>query len=140
MKLWQTAIAVTVAGGVAYVGYTLVKRASLEGNPINEGNALKPADRPVKPIENMEGVIPPALADKPSNWRAPRSYQSLSLDVPASRFAMRDAEPPSFSWLQRSTDLPLATVDVRTPAQRVAQLFRESNTPAEYDIFGNRTR
>lgn len=139
MKLWQAAIAVTVAGGVAYVGYTLVKRASLEGNPINESNALNPSDRPVKPIENREGVIlpelvdkPPVLADKPSNWRAPRSFGTLSIDVPVNRFAMRDAEPPSF--------IPLATVDVRTPAQRVAQLFRESSTPAEYDIFGNRTR
>jgi hypothetical protein len=42
MKLWQAAIAVTVAGGVAYVGYSLVKRASLEGKPINENNALNP--------------------------------------------------------------------------------------------------
>jgi hypothetical protein len=132
MKLWQAAIAVTVAGGVAYVGYSLVKRASLEGKPINENNALNPDDRPVKPIENREGVIPSMPVDKPSNWRAPRSFGSLSIDVPVNRFAMRDAEPPSF--------IPLATVDVRTPAQRVAQMFRDSSTPAEYDIFGNRTR
>ena len=129
MKLWQTALAVTVAGGVAYVGYSLVKRASLEGKPINEASALNPAD---KPVNVKVEPIPAPLVDKPVNWRAPRVFQSVSLDVPVSRFAMRDAEPLSF--------MPIATVDVRTPAQRVAQLFRESNTPAEYDIFGNRTR
>ena len=129
MKLWQTALAVGIAGTVAYVGYRVVKRASLEGPSIDESEALKPQDAPIPVSEQVKVVSKGA---RPSlDMRVSRDIPLLRGDI-ASRFSMRDSEPPSF--------MPILPVDTRTANQRLAAIMREGNTPAEYDIFGNRTR
>lgn len=131
MKLWQTALAVTVVGTVAYVGYRVVKRMTLEGPAIQENNAIDPKEQPI--AEKVAEKIAEKVPVRKPDMRLSRDIPSLRGDISITRFQSRDPDSaPSF--------LPVLPIDTRTPAQRVAALFRESNTPAEYDIFGNRIR
>lgn len=127
MKLWQTALAVGIAGTVAYVGYRVVKRASLQGPIIRESDALNPQDAPI-PVSEQVKVLDKGA--RPSlDMRVSRDIPLLRGDI-ASRFSMRDSEPPSF--------MPLATVDVsqRAPMPLLSLLLPSPSSTEAVSEYG----
>jgi len=115
-----------VTASVAYIGYRIYRAASEEANPINERRALDPKDVP--PIVTAERELP-----------------STRVVTEGARVVQFRQDPEARVAINSSPMIPLTMpFPTRSNEQRaaadVAAMFRRDSTPAEYDIFGNRTR
>lgn len=120
MKLWQSVLAVGVAGAVVYVGYRVLKGSKEPmANPIDESKALDKKDEPVGKKDDSV-----ALADvnvKPREF----TFFPLPTGIPASldRSAVRvdprvSRDTDWVRWRQRDSDIiPLLPVDIARPSR-----------------------
>jgi len=114
-----------VTASVAYIGYRIYRAASEQASPIEERRALDPKDVP--PIVAAEKELP-----------SPKV-------VPSGKVVQFRQDPEARVAINSSPMIPLTMpFPTRSNEQRaaadVAAMFRRDSTPAEYDIFGNRTR
>ena len=125
MKATTIIAGAVVTASVAYIGYRIYRVASEQTSPIDERKALDPKDVP--PIVTAEKELP-----------SPKV-------VPSGRVVQFRQDPEARVAINSSPMIPLTMpFPTRSNEQRaaadVAAMFRRDSTPAEYDIFGNRTR
>ena len=125
MKATTIIAGTVVAASVAYIGYRIYLVASEQASPIDERKALDPKDVP--PIVEAEKELP-----------SPKV-------VPSGKVIQFRQDPEARVAINSSPMIPLTMpFPTRSNEQReaanVAAMFRRDSTPAEFDIFGNRTR
>ena len=125
MKATTIIAGAVVTASVAYIGYRIYRAASEQASPIEERRALDPKDVP--PIVAAEKELP-----------SPKV-------VPSGKVVQFRQDPEARVAINSSPMIPLTMpFPTRSNEQRaaadVAAMFRRDSTPAEYDIFGNRTR
>ncbi len=125
MKATTIIAGTVVTASVAYIGYRIYRAAIEEASPINERRALDPKDVP--PIVTAEKELP-------SPKVVPSGKVIQFRQDPEARVAINSAP-----MIALTVPFPTRSNEQRT-ATDVAAMFRRDSTPAEYDIFGNRTR
>ena len=128
MKATTIIAGTVVTASVAYIGYRIYRAASEQASPINERRALDPKDSPVI------AEAPRAKEPPPSPKVVPSGRVVQFRQDPEARVAIN-----SSPMIALTVPFPTRSNEQRTAADTAA-MFRRDNTPAEYDIFGNRTR
>ena len=140
MKLWQSTLAVGVAGVVVYVGYRVVKGSKEPmASPIDESKALDKKDEPVSKKDDSAAVADAKLIDanvKPRDFTffpiptglpasldrsAVRSDPRVSRDTDWARWRQRDSDIISILPVDiaRPSRVPLLPIRITTSGQRV---------------------
>ena len=134
MKATTIIAGVVVTASVGYIGYRVYLAVSEQDKPINEERALDPKDNPVIAEAPSEKELTPSPKVVPSG-----KVIQFRQD-PEARVAIKSTQlDPNPSMIALAVPFPTRTNEQRTAANTAA-MFRRDNTPAEYDIFGNRTR
>lgn len=111
MKLWQSALAVGVAGVVVYVGYRVVKGSKEPmASPIDESKALDKKDEPVSKKDDSTAVAKPrefTFFPIPTGLTASLDRSAVQTDPRVSR------DTDWVRWRQRDSDIiPLLPVNI----------------------------
>lgn len=144
MKLWQSVLAVGVAGAVVYVGYRVAKGSKEPAeSSIDESKALDKKDEPVSKKDDSAAVADAKLIDaniKPREFTffpIPTDF-TASLDRSAVRSDPRVSRDIDWErWRQRDSDIiPILPVNIPSPSR--VPLLPISITPSGRPSPGQR--